>query len=120
MVRLHGAVIWLNPSSSVRFLISLLPYLFVLGLNTSILPIKHLRQLLVHVLLDEDDEIFPSDSQDAQRLGQHHDKREHVREVEVGHPGAMEQEGVGDLQELIVHHNDEIRLYSIRTGNIRD
>ena len=115
----HSAIIiGLDPSSTVRFLISLLPHLFVLGLNTSILPIKHLRQLLVHVLLDKYDEVLAGDRQDDQGLSDHHNESKHVRKVEVSHPRPVELEGIRDLQELVIDLDDEVCFYAVAAGRI--
>ena len=110
---MHIAIIGLNPSSTIRFLISLLPYLFVLGFNASILPIEHLRQLLVHVLLDKYDEIFAGDCQDDQGLSNHHYESENVRKVKVGHSRAIELKGIRNLQELVVDLNYEVCLDAV-------
>ena len=93
-------------------------HLFVLGLNTSILPIKHLRKLLVHMLLDKYDEVLASNCQDDQRLSDHHDESQHVRKVEEGHLCAIELEGIRDLQELVVDLNDKVCLDAIAAGRI--
>ena len=121
LFRCVGAIIRLNPSSTVRVLISLLPHLLlVLRFNTSVLPIEHLRKLLVHVLLNEDDEVLTSDRQDDQRLCEHHDESEDVRKVKVGHSCAIQLEGVRNLQELVVDLNDEVCLNALVTGRVRD
>ena len=110
---MHVAIIRLNPSSTVRFLISLLSHLFVLGLNASILPIEHLRQLLVHVLLNKYDEILAGDCQDDQGLSDHHYESENVRKVKVGHFRAIELKGIRDLQELVVNLNYVVCLDTV-------